>query len=183
MTEEELIRRAQAGDWNAFELLLGRHRTALARTAYLVTRDREAIQDIMQEALIQIWRDLRSYRPYGSFKAWMLKIMLNKARKHYRKKRVQTVPLEAATEVSGNAERPEEIVEREEQTHRLRRALDLLTADHREVLILRYYNELTVPEIAKALGCREGTIKSRLSRAHSRLEQALFELESTALRR
>ena len=67
-------------------------RTALARTAYLVTRDREAIQDIMQEALIQIWRDLRSYRPYGSFKAWMLKITLNKARKHYRKKRVQTVP-------------------------------------------------------------------------------------------
>ena len=114
MAEEELIRRAQAGDWNAFELLLERHRTALARTAYLVTRDREAIQDIMQETLIQIWRDLRSYRPYGSFKAWMLKITLNKARKHYRKKRVQTVPLEMATEVSGNAEMPEETVEREE---------------------------------------------------------------------
>ena len=183
MTKEELIRCSQAGDRDAFELLLERHRTALARTAYLVTRDREAIQDIMQEALIQIWRDLRSYRPYGSFKAWMLKIMLNKARKHYRKKRVQTVPLETAIEVSGNAERPEEIVEREEQTHHLRQALDLLTTDHREVLILRYYNELTVPEIAMALGCREGTIKSRLSRAHSRLEQALFELESTALRR
>ena len=183
MTEEELIRRAQAGDWNAFELLLERHRTALARTAYLVTRDREAIQDIMQEALIQIWRDLRSYRPYGSFKAWMLKITLNKARKHYRKKRVPTVPLETAIEVSGNAERPEETVEREEQTHLLRQALDLLTTGHREVLILRYYNEFTVPEIAKVLGCREGTIKSRLSRAHRSLEQALFELESTALRR
>ena len=183
MTEEELIRCSQAGDWNAFELLLERHMTALARTAYLVTRDREAIQDIMQEALIQIWRDLRSYRPYGSFKAWMLKIMLNKARKHYRKKRVPTVPLETAIEVSGNAEWPEETVEREEQTHRLRQALDLLTTDHREVLILRYYNELTVPEIAKVLGCREGTIKSRLSRAHRRLEQALFKLESTALLR
>ena len=183
MTEEELIRFSQAGDRDAFELLLERHRTALGRTAYLVTRDREAIQDIMQEALIQIWRDLRSYRPYGSFRAWMLKITLNKARKHYRKKRVPTVPLETAIEVSGNAERPEETVEREEQTHRLRQALDLLTTDHREVLILRYYNELTVPEIAKVLGCREGTIKSRLSRAHRRLEQALFELESTALRR
>ena len=134
MTEEELIRRSQAGDWGAFELLLERHRTALARTAYLVTRDREAIQDVMQEALIQIWRDLRSYRPYGSFKAWMLKIMLNKARKHYRKKRVQTVPLEAAAEVRGNSEGPEETVERGEQTQRLRQALDRLTTDHREVL-------------------------------------------------
>ena len=183
MTEEELILRSQAGDWNAFELLLERHRTALARTAYLVTRDREAIQDIMQEALIQIWRDLRSYRPYGSFRAWMLKITLNKARKHYRKKRVQTVPLEDATEVRGNSEDPGEAAERGEQTQRLRQALDRLTSDHREVLILRYYNELTVPEIAKALGCREGTIKSRLSRAHSRLEQALSELEASALRR
>ena len=183
MTEEELIRCSQAGDRDAFELLLERHRTALARTAYLVTRDREAIQDIMQEALIQIWRDLHSYRPYGSFKAWMLKITLNKARKHYRKKRVETVPLETATEVSGNAERPEEIVEREEQTHRLRQALDLLTTDHREVLILRYYNELTVPEIAKVLGCREGTIKSRLSRAHRRLKQGLSRFESGTLGR
>ena len=82
----------------------------------------------MQEALIQIWRDLRSYRPYGSFKAWMLKITLNKARKHYRKKRVQTVPLEDAAEVSGvHTEGPEETVERGEQRHRLRQALDLLT--------------------------------------------------------
>ncbi len=181
MTEEELIWRSQAGDWEAFELLLERHRTALARTAYLATRDRELVQDVMQEALIQIWKDLPSYRPFGSFRAWMLKITLNKARKHYRKKRVQTVPLDAAVEVSGNAEDPGVTVERGEQTRRMRQAMDLLTSDHREVLILRYYNELTVPEIAKALGCREGTVKSRLSRAHSRLEQILSEPESTAL--
>ena len=182
MNEEELIHRSQAGDWNAFELLLERHRTALVRTAYLATRDRESVQDVMQETLIQIWKDLPSYRSYGSFRAWTLKILLNKARKHYRKKRVKTVPLEAATGVSGEADAPEDAVERGEQAQRMRQALDLLTADHREVLILRYYNELTVPEIARALGRSEGTVKSRLSRAHRRLEKALAELESTALR-
>ena len=182
MSEEELIRRSQAGDWNAFELLLERHRTVLARTAYLTTRDRESVQDVMQEALVQVWRDLPSYKSYGSFKAWMVKILMNKARKHYRKKRVQTVPLEAAAQVSGNVEGPEEAVERAELTHRLRQALDLLTTDHREALVLRYYNDLTVPEIAKVLGCQEGTIKSRLSRALSRLEQTHSELESAAVR-
>ena len=182
MTEEELIRRSQAGDWDSFELLLERHRTALARTAYLATRDRDAIQDVMQEALIQIWRDLPSYRPFGSFRAWMLKITLNKAMKHYRKKRVQTVPLETAVEVSGNAADPGVIIERWEQSRHVRQALDLLSPDHREVLILRYFNELTVPEIAKVLGCREGTVKSRLSRAHGRLEQALFTLTPTLSR-
>ena len=181
VTEGELIRRSQAGDWDAFELLLERHRTALARTAYLVTRDSDASQDVMQEALIQIWRDLPSYRPFGGFGAWLLKITLNKARKHYRKRRVQTVPIAAAAEVSSDAEGPEEKAERGEQAHRIRQALELLTSDHREVLVLRYYNELTVPEIARVLGRREGTVKSRLSRAHSRLGQVLSEPESAAL--
>ncbi len=113
----------------------------------------------------------------------MLKIMLNKARKHYRKKQVHTVPLDTAVEVAGNAEGLEEAVEPGEQAHRLREALDQLTTHHREVLILRYYNELTVPEIARVLGCSEGTIKSRLSRALRRLEQTVSGTESTALRR
>ena len=173
LSEEELIRRAQASDWNAFELLLERHRTTLARTAYLATRDRESVQDVIQEALIQIWRDLPSYRPYGSFKAWMLKILLNKARKHYRKKQVDTVTLEAATEIQGEIDGPEETVERGEQARDLRQALYLLTTDHQEVLVLRFYNELTIPEIAMTLGCPEGTVKSRLSRALKRLEEAL----------
>ena len=51
--------------------------------------------------------------------------------------------------------------------------MGLLTTDHREVLVLRFYNELTIPEIAMALGCAQGTVKSRLSRALKSLEQAL----------
>ena len=53
MSEEEFVRRSQAGDWDAFEMLLDRHRTALARTIYLVTRDRESVQDIMQEEILK----------------------------------------------------------------------------------------------------------------------------------
>lgn len=173
LSEEELIHRSQAGEWDAFELLLEGHKTTLARTAYLATRDRETVQDVMQETLIQIWRDLPSYRPHGSFKAWMLKILLNKARKHYRKKQVDTVALEAAIEVPGEVDGPEKAFERAEQAYDLRQALALLTGDHQEVLVLRFYNELTIPEIATTLSCAEGTVKSRLSRALKRLEEAL----------
>ena len=60
----------------------------------------------------------------------------------------------------------------------MRQALELLTVDHRQALVLRYYNELTVPEIAKVLGCREGTVKSRLSRSLGRLRQILSSHES-----
>ena len=106
LSEEELIHRSQAGDMTAFELLVERHMTTLARTAYLATRDRVSVQDVMQEALIQIWKDLPSYKPHGSFRAWTLKILLNKARKHYRKKQVNTVPLEAAYRTFGRLRWP-----------------------------------------------------------------------------
>ena len=175
MREEQLIRRSQAGDWDAFELLLKGHRKALARTAYLVTRDSESVQDVMQEALIQIWRDMPSYRPIGSFKGWMMKILLNKARKYYRRREVETVALEVAVNVPGNDRTPQETMELEEEAQRMRQALERITTNHREVLILRYYGELTVPEIAKTLNLREGTVKSRLSRALGRLEQALTD--------
>ena len=60
----------------------------------------------------------------------------------------------------------------------MRQALEGLSANHREVLVLRYYSELTVPEIAKTLSLREGTVKSRLSRALDRLQQALSDMEA-----
>ncbi len=143
-----------------------------------MTRDRESVQDVTQEALIRVWRDLPSYRRIGSFKSWMLRILVNSARKHYRKKRVPTVALESAMEVAENSEGLEDTVEREEEAHRLRQALEHLSSDHREALILRYYDELTVPEIARVMGCREGTVKSRLGRAHSRLREVLSSQES-----
>ena len=59
----------------------------------------------------------------------------------------------------------------------MRLTLERLSSNHREALALRYYNDLTVPGIAKVLGCREGTVKSRLSRALSRLEQILSDGE------
>ena len=177
MREEELVRLSQSGDWNAFETLLERYRMLLSRTAFLTTRDADTAYDLLQEALVQVWRDLPSYRPHGSFKAWMLKILLNKARKHYRRIRVETVALEEAIEAPQDSDGPEDMMEREEEAHRLRLALERLSSNHREALVLRYYNDLTVPEIAKVLGCREGTVKARLSRALSRLEQILSDGE------
>jgi RNA polymerase sigma-70 factor, ECF subfamily len=154
-------------------MLLEQYRVVLTRTAYLATRDRDSARDVMQDALVHIWRGLPSYRPRGSFKAWLVKILMNQARRHYRRKRVETVPLEQAREVVGEEDGPVESAVREEEAQRVRKALELLGRDHREVLILRYYSELTAPEISRALRCREGTVKSRLNRALSHLEEAI----------
>jgi len=170
LDELSLIRRSQEGDWDAFRLLLEQHRHMLVRTAYLTTRDREAAQDVVQEALIQIWRSLPSYRPYGSFKAWMITILINQARRYYRRNRIETIPLEEVGEIWAISDNPENLAMQQDEAQRLRRALGLLSTDHREVLTLRYYADLSIPEIARALGCRQGTVKSRLNRAIGRLK-------------
>ena len=173
MDEAELIARSQKGDQQSFHALMERYRTALSRTSYLTTRDNELAKDVVQETLVQVWRSLPSYRPSGSFRAWVLKILVNQSRRQYRRKRLETVPLDAAREMRSDEEGPHDAAQREEDHQQVRDALDGLSNDHREVLILRYFSELTVPEIAQALSCREGTVKSRLSRAQDRLRQIL----------
>lgn len=173
MDESELARRAQAGDFEAFELLIEPYQATLARTAYLMTGDRSLVQDVVQEALISAWRGMRSYRDRGNFRAWLWKVLVNQAHKQHRRRHVETVPLDDAVDVPETSDGPERAALRNEESDDVRRALDEIGGDQREALVLRYYSELTVPEIAKVLGCREGTVKSRLSRGLERLQAVL----------
>lgn len=173
MNEEDLVRRSQAGDEEAFSVLVEHHRKVLFGTAYLMTRDRGLAEDAVQEALIQMWRNLPSLRLQGSFKAWLVRIVVNEVKQQYRKKRVPTAPLEEAAAVAGDPEEAEKTAFQEEERRCMRKALDTLPEQQREAVVLRYYADLTVPEIAKTLGCREGTVKSRLNRALGRLALVL----------
>ncbi len=173
MNEVDLIRRCRAGDCEVFRLLIKRHSKVLFGTAYLMTRDHGLAEDVVQEALISAWRGLPSFRPGGSFRAWLIRILVNEVGKKRRRRRVQEAPLEEGIAVSGNPGETEDAVLQEEERQRLNRALRGLPKVQREAAVLRYYADLTVPEVAKALGCREGTVKSRLHRALHHLGEIL----------
>lgn len=171
--EAALVRRCQAGDKEAFRMLVEQYRRVLFGTAYLMTRDRGLAEDAVQEALIQMWKHMPSLRLHGSFKAWLVRIVVNEIKQQLRKKRVPTVPLEQASEVADDLDVTETAMVRDEERQHLRQALKLLPLEQREALVLRYYSDLTVPEIAAVMGQHEGTIKSRLSRALDRLGEIL----------
>jgi RNA polymerase sigma-70 factor (ECF subfamily) len=175
LNEADLIRLAQAGDEQAFAELMERNRAALAGTAYLMLRDRQLAEDAVQEALVQIWQGLPSYRPTGSFRGWVVTVLVHRVQKLRRKHRVDTVPIDGLEERVDDGRNVEEEVWRDDERSRVRQALQTMNDDHREVLVLRYYAELTVPEIARTLGAPEGTVKSRLSRALDRLGSALIK--------
>ena len=171
--EVALVRRCQAGDKEAFSMLVEQYRSLLFGTAYLMIRDRGLAEDAVQEALIQMWKHLPSLRLHGSFKAWLVRIVANEVKQQFRKKRVPTVPLEQASEVTDDFDKAETTMIQNEERRHLRHALEMLPQEQREVVVLRYFSELTVPEIAAITGQREGTIKSRLSRALSHLGEIL----------
>ena len=173
MSEAELIRRAQEGDGEAFRALMEGYRQTLFGTAYLLTRDHHLAEDLVQEALIRIWQGLPKLRSDGSFKAWLARVVVNVAMSKHRRKRLDETPMDDAFLEPADAGAVEDDVLREEERAALRRGIERLREDHRQVLVLRYYSELSLQEIAEALGCRQGTVKSRLHRALHQLGKVL----------
>ena len=171
--EVVLVRRCQAGDKEAFRMLVEQYRSVLFGTAYLMTRDRGLAEDAVQEALIQIWERISSFRLKSSVKTWMVRIVVNEVKQQFRKKQLPTVPLEQASDLAEDLHEAETTMIRNEESQYLRRILEILPREQREAVVLRYYSELTIPEIAVVTGQREGTIKSRLSRALSHLGEIL----------
>jgi len=171
--EAALIRRCQRGDKEAFGKLVEQYRSVLFGTAYLMMRDRGLAEDVVQEALIQIWKYLPSFRLKSSIKTWLVRIAINEVKQQTRKKKLPMIPLESAIQEIDRMNDTETTLTQNEERQSLRKALDKLVPEHREAIVLHYYSDLTVPEIAAVTGQREGTIKSRLSRALDRLGEIL----------
>jgi RNA polymerase sigma-70 factor, ECF subfamily len=171
--EAALVGRSQAGDQEAFRTLVEQHSRVLFGTAYLMTRDRGLAEDAVQTALMHMWKQLPSLRLHSNLKAWIVRIVVNEVKQQRRKKRLPTVSLEQASEVPDDLEGADTALFRDEDHQRLRQALGILTVEQREAVVLRYFSDLTVPEVAAVTGEREGTIKSRLSRALDKLGEIL----------
>jgi RNA polymerase sigma-70 factor (ECF subfamily) len=142
-------------------------------TAYLMTRDRESAEDAVQNSLVQMWNHISALRLRSSLKAWLLRIVVNEVNQQRRKKRLPTFSAEEVEDLTGDPDETETIVDNRERHRNLKQALEMLPEIQREMIVLRYFSELTVPEIASVTGIQEGTIKSRLSRALDRLGEIL----------
>ncbi len=170
-SDAAVVRRCQKGDRDAFAAIIEQHRSVLFGTAYLMTRDRQMAEDAVQEALVKMWQHIGSLRNPAGLKAWLVRIVVNEVRQLARKKTVTTLTLEELPDPPGDDGAA--VVAGVEIRQDLARALAMLPPDQREVVVLRFFSELTVPEIAEATGWRQGTVKSRLSRAMDKLGEML----------
>jgi RNA polymerase sigma-70 factor (ECF subfamily) len=176
--EEKLVKRCQKGDESAFRILVENYRDLLLGTAYLILKNRQSADEVVQETVIKMWENLPSLRDSGSLKPWLMRIVINEANRQFRKKSISTVSLESAPEIPDDDYNIDELLIQEENHQMLREALSSLSPEQREVIVLRYFSDLTVPEIAAAVSIPEGTVKSRLSRALDRLYMTVSSIDN-----
>ena len=160
------------GDSSAYDELVRRHAQIAFRTAYLVTGSAADAEEAAQDGFVKAHGALPRFRPGAPFRPWLLQIVANEAKNRRRSAgRRAALALRAGRESpsGGAAPPPERELLAAEERSALLEALDSLEERDRLVIACRYLLELSEAETAAALGCRRGTVKSRLSRALERL--------------
>jgi RNA polymerase sigma-70 factor (ECF subfamily) len=167
--DRTLVERAQRGDRDAYAQVAIGSSDRLYAIALRVLRDGEAASDALQAALVQIWRDLPSLRDADRFDAWSYRVVLNCCRAHHRRSRRVIPTIDLSPDDAMVADSQTTIATRDE----LERAFRALSDDQRAVLVLLYYRDLSIGEIAATLGISTGTVKSRLHYARNAMRAAI----------
>ena len=169
-----LVRRMAAGDEAALQALYAAHGHRLFAYACRLTANRALAEEVLQDSLLAAWRGARGFRGEGRVIAWLLGIVHRQALNATRRKRLASTNLEDAEEAGAiPAAPPADPAAALDRERALTAALDELSADHRAVLELVFYQGLALAEAAQVCGCPVGTIKSRLSYAKAHLRRSL----------
>ena len=178
LDDQELVERARGGDARAYEALVRRYQDLAFRTACVIAGWSADAEDAAQEGFVKAWYALGRFRAGAAFRPWLRAIVANEARNRRRSgRRRDDLALRVAEDrPSGDAApSPEVAALAAVQRGRLVAAVGRLGEADRQVIACRYFLELSEAEMASALGCRRGTVKSRLSRALGRLRAVVEE--------
>ena len=171
--ESELVSKAQNGDRNAFSELVHTHSQGVLNVVYRMCGNGDLAEDAAQEAFIQAWLRLSSYKEKASFRSWLYRIAVNTAIDMLRKeKRILPNTIEDLN-VGDSRPGPEAMLASSERTELIREAVLTLPNASRAVLVLREYEGLSYQEIAESLEIPMGTVMSRLSYARKLLKEKL----------
>jgi RNA polymerase sigma-70 factor, ECF subfamily len=177
-SEHDLVERARGGDLDAFELLLRAHADRVLAFLVRWLRNRALAQDAFQEAATRAFLHLDQLRRGASFRAWFVRIAVNRAKTQLAR-RARDEAREDAGELVALRVAPSSEAQLA-AGNTLERALARLSAPDRQVLLLRFAEEMTMAEIAEALGVVELVVKMRVSRARRRFRLAVQQIEEEA---
>ena len=171
VAEKLLIKNLKKGKEEAYRQLIEEYGNKLLRTCYLILKDKEEAEDVVQETFIKVFNKIDTFKEQSGFYTWIYAIAINLTRDRMRMKQDF---LELKDEWIGN-DNVESLVEINIDRELLRKEIFSLNSLYREVLVLFYFDELSIKEISSLLNEKEGTIKSKLSRGRNILKEGLLK--------
>ena len=176
--ETALVRRAIRGDEEAFARLYDGYVERVYRFVYFRVSDDTVTEDLVSQVFLKSWQSLDRYKVGSApFISWLYAIARNLVIDHYRSKR-ETVPLEEAVALPSDMQSPDEEVQLQFDLEAMRDALQALSADQQQVLILKYIAGLPNPDIAKIMHKNEGTIRGLQMRGLQTLAKYMHHKET-----
>ncbi|MFZ5545321.1 MAG: RNA polymerase sigma factor [Pseudomonadota bacterium] len=180
-----LAARAAGGDSAAFEHIMRRHNRLLFRTARSILKSDAEAEDALQEAYLRAWLALGSFRSEARLSTWLVRIVINEALGRLRRRGAQVVAFDATVGLAGVSmedtmegnpdDRPDRAAMRSELRALMEACIDALPEAFRTVFVLRAVEEMSVEEVAAALGLPEATVRTRFFRARGLLREGLAQ--------
>ncbi len=189
--DQELVRRVQKGDKRAFDALVLKYQQRIIKLISRYVRDQDEVLDIAQETFIKAYRALANFRGDSAFYTWLYRIAINTAKNHLvaQSRRPPDTDIDAADAVQYDMDSsklretdlPEQLVQRDKLEVAIYDAIAALPEELRTAITLREFEGMSYEEIAQAMECPIGTVRSRIFRAREAIEakiKPLLESES-----
>ncbi|GLV58589.1 hypothetical protein KDH_54200 [Dictyobacter sp. S3.2.2.5] len=176
LKQEAMVARAILGDHQAFGEIVDQYSTLMLRTAAMIVGDRDIAEDVVQDALIQAWHHLGDLRKAGALRPWLMRIVVNQCISFKRRlARTSAFMRQALSEQETDliAQAADDHKGRMERDWDLAQAIESLPLKQRVVIVLHYYNSMTLPEMSQTLQTSENTLKKRIQAALTNLRRIL----------
>jgi RNA polymerase sigma-70 factor (ECF subfamily) len=179
-----LIKKCKKGNIDAFQELIEKYQKTVYNIAFRMLKNPEDAMDISQEALIKVYKSIKSFDFKSSFSTWLYKIVVNTCIDFLRKKKskvysidnpIKTDDGEIKREISDSTNAPETLLDKKITKELVYNAINKLDDSHRTVIILRDIQGFSYQEISEILDCSLGTVKSRINRARNSLKEIILK--------
>ncbi|MEM1270338.1 MAG: sigma-70 family RNA polymerase sigma factor [Bacteroidota bacterium] len=182
LQDQETVQRALDGQQAAYEDLMRKYRGPITHHVSRMVRDRENVEDLVQEVFIKAFSSLSSYSTRYAFSTWLYKIATNHTIDHLRRRRLSTMSIdqpmqtkdgELSFELPDTTYRPDRHIVEDQRRDLIQDAIDALPPKYNRVIVMRHQQEMTYDEIATALELPLGTVKAHIFRARELLYKNL----------
>ncbi len=188
--DQELVKRVQNGDKKAFDVLVLKYQHKITNLVSRFVKDHSEAQDVAQEAFLKAYRALPKFRGESAFYTWLYRIAINTAKNFLvaQDRRPPNDDIDAADAEQyvgasmNDLDTPERLLQTDEITRTIQNVIQGLPEDLRTAITLRELEGLSYEEIAQAMSCPVGTVRSRIFRAREAIDQELRPLLETSVR-